>query len=90
MTASMHASAITSATIRVVGQVPTDISLSHLGTPEREASLRIGELLIYLNSRELHQAGEILAGRCSSACGSGVRSGLLGWLRAGDLAPAPV
>lgn len=46
--APMHASTITAATIRVAGQVPTDISLRHLGTPEQEASLHVGELLIYL------------------------------------------
>jgi hypothetical protein len=54
--ASMHASTITAATIRVAGQVPTDISISHLGTPEQEASLRVGELLIYL--RDPHIAGQ--------------------------------
>jgi hypothetical protein len=46
--AAMHASVITAATIRIAGQVPTDISISHLGTREQEASLRIGELLIYV------------------------------------------
>jgi hypothetical protein len=55
--ASMHASAITAATIRVAGEVLTDISISHLGTPEQEASLRIGELLIYL--RDPHIAGQV-------------------------------
>jgi hypothetical protein len=54
---AMHASSITSATIRVTGQVPTDISISHLGTPEQEASLRVGELLIYL--RDPHIAGQV-------------------------------
>jgi hypothetical protein len=43
--AEMHASVITTATIRVAGQVPTEIALRHLSTPEQEASLRIGELL---------------------------------------------
>lgn len=46
--AAMHASVITAASIRIAGQVPTDISISHLGTREQEASLRIGELLIYV------------------------------------------
>src|SRR5438309_1366073 len=46
--ATMHASVITAATIRVAGQVPTDLTINHLGTPEQEASLRIGELLIYV------------------------------------------
>jgi hypothetical protein len=55
--ASMHASVITAATIRVAGQVPTDITVRHLGTPEQEASLRIGELLIYL--RDPHVAGQV-------------------------------
>jgi hypothetical protein len=55
--AAMHASAITTATIRVAGQIPTDVSISHLGTPEQEASLRIGELLIYL--RDPHIAGQV-------------------------------
>lgn len=44
--ASMHASTITTANIRVAGQVPTEIAVRHLGTPERKASPRIGELLI--------------------------------------------
>jgi hypothetical protein len=70
MTASMHASAITAATIRVVGQVPTDISLTHLGTPEQEASLRIGELLIYLRDPHIaHQVAQLFgqAKACTSA-----------------------
>lgn len=46
--ATMHASVITAATIRVAGQVPTDVSISHLGTHEQEASLRVGELLLYV------------------------------------------
>ena len=47
--ASMHASVITAATMRVAGQVPTEIAIRHLGTPEQEASLRVGELLVYLS-----------------------------------------
>jgi hypothetical protein len=46
--ASMHASVITAATLRVAGQVPVDMTITHLGTREQEASLRIGELLMYL------------------------------------------
>jgi hypothetical protein len=58
----LHASAITAATIRVVGQVPTDICVSHLGTTEQEASLRIGELLIYLSDPHIaHQVAELWA-----------------------------
>lgn len=55
--ARMHASVITAATMRVAGQVPTEITLRHLGEPEQEASLRIGELLIYL--RDPHIAEQI-------------------------------
>lgn len=55
--ASMHASVITAATIRVAGQVPTELAIRNLGIPEQEASLRIGELLIYL--RDPHIAGHV-------------------------------
>lgn len=34
----MHASVITAATTRVAGPVPTDVSISHLGTPQQEAA----------------------------------------------------
>jgi hypothetical protein len=44
----LHASAITNATLRIAGEIRADINVAHLGTPEQEASLRIGELLIYL------------------------------------------
>jgi hypothetical protein len=54
---TMHASVITAATMRVAGQVPTEIAIRHLGTPEQEASLLIGELLIYL--RDPHIAGQV-------------------------------
>lgn len=46
--ATLHASVITAATIRLAGQVPSDLAINHLGTREQEASLRIGELLIYV------------------------------------------
>lgn len=53
---TLHASVITAATIRVAGQVHTDITINHLGTPEREASLRIGELLIYVRDPHIVQS----------------------------------
>lgn len=46
---SRYASVITSATVRVAGQTPVDIGVSHLGAPEQEVSLRTGELLIYVS-----------------------------------------
>jgi hypothetical protein len=46
--AGLHASTITAAAVQLAGEVRPDITVSHLGTPEQEASLRIGELLIYL------------------------------------------
>lgn len=55
--ASMHASTITTATIRVAGRVPTEVVARHLGTPGQEASLHIGELLIYLH--DLHIAHQV-------------------------------
>jgi len=56
--ATMHASVITAATMRVAGQVPTDIHISHLGAREQEASLRVGELLIYV--RDPHIVGQVV------------------------------
>lgn len=44
--AAIQASVITAATMRDAGQVPAEIATRHLGTPEQDASLRIGELLI--------------------------------------------
>lgn len=46
----MHASAITSAAVRVAGQIPIEISIRHLGTAEQEAGMRMGELLIYVRN----------------------------------------
>lgn len=46
----MHASVISSAAVRVVGQVHVDITACHVGTPEQEAAMRMGELLIYVRS----------------------------------------
>jgi hypothetical protein len=50
MTTNMYASGITAATLRVAGEIPTDVTISHLGSPEQEASLRIGELLVYVRN----------------------------------------
>lgn len=55
MTSCMHASTITSVTLRVAGEIPTDITVQHLGAPEQEASIRIGELLIYVRNACLVQ-----------------------------------
>ena len=50
---SLHASEITSAVVRVAGEIPVDITAFHVGTPEQEAVLRMGELLIYVRSAAL-------------------------------------
>ena len=58
--AGLHTSAITAATTRLAGQVPTDISISHLGAPEQEASLRIGGPLIYVRDPHIaHQVAQL-------------------------------
>jgi hypothetical protein len=60
MTARMYASTITAATVRVAGEIPTDITVSHLSTPEQEASIRVGELLIYVrNACVVEQVAEL-------------------------------
>ncbi|MGI8817446.1 MAG: hypothetical protein ACR2G2_19770 [Pseudonocardia sp.] len=45
---TVYTSAITTATVRVAGQIPVDITINHLGAPEQEASMRLGELLVYV------------------------------------------
>lgn len=42
-----YTSMMIKATVRVAGETPFDIGVSHLGAPEQEASLRTGEPLIY-------------------------------------------
>ena len=56
-------SAVMSVVVRVAGIVPARLDLSHVGTPEQQLGFSVGTVLVYLNSRELHQAGEKAAGR---------------------------
>jgi hypothetical protein len=44
VTPAPHTSTITTATVRVAGPIQPDITVSHLGTPEQQAGLRVGEL----------------------------------------------
>jgi hypothetical protein len=100
---TVHVSVITTATIRVAGKIPTDITLNHLGTPEQEASLRVGELLIYLRSAFVAQVvadvwrqGRPIAGTLPYALSPGrlrlpVRVGMVGMMvRLGGHPPCTV
>ncbi|MDQ2708266.1 MAG: hypothetical protein M3Z25_11770 [Actinomycetota bacterium] len=57
---TMYTSAITTATVRRAGEIPVDIAITHLGAPEQEASMRLGELLVYV--REPAIAAMVAAG----------------------------
>lgn len=71
MAGGMWASAITAATVRVAGEVHTDLTVRHLGQPEQEASLRVGELLLYVRDPRIVQQVSQVWGRSADGDRSG-------------------
>lgn len=59
-------SVVTNLVVRAAGLVPARLDLAHVGTPEQQLGLTLGGVLVYMNYRELHQAGEKVAGRLVS------------------------